>query len=79
MKILTADEKENLEKQLKRPRDYTERNRICVILGYDEGISVETLVASLRLHPVTVREYLQDYKSNKKTKNNPRERICIIN
>lgn len=72
MKILSIAERANLEKQLKRPRDYSERNRLCVILGYDDGVSIEELAKVLRLNFVTVYEYLREYNSSGKTKNDPR-------
>jgi transposase len=68
MKMLSPSERANLEKQLKRPKDYSERNRLCVILGYDDGVSVEELAKVLRLHLTTVYEYLREYNSNDKTK-----------
>lgn len=72
MKILSTVERTDLEKQLKRPRDYSERNRLCVILGFDDGVAVEELAKVLRLNLVTVYEYLREYNSNHKTKNDPR-------
>lgn len=72
MKILSIAERANLEKQLKRPRDYSERNRLCVILGYDDGVSIEELAKILRLNFATVYEYLREYDSSHKTKSDPR-------
>lgn len=72
MKILSTAERSNLERQLKRPKDYSERNRLCVILGYDDGVTIEELSKVLRLGLSTVYEYLREYDSNSKTKSDPR-------
>ena len=68
MKILSTAERSNLERQLKRPKDYSERNRLCVILGYDDGVTVEELSKVLRLGLSRVYEYLREYDSSHKTK-----------
>lgn len=72
MKILNVAERADLEKQLKRPKDYSERNRLCVILGYDDGVVVEELAKVLRLNLATVYEYLREYDSSHKTKSDPK-------
>ncbi|WP_220017832.1 helix-turn-helix domain-containing protein [Candidatus Rhabdochlamydia oedothoracis] len=61
-----------LEHKLKHPKDYSERNRLCVILGYDEGISTKNLAKTLRISPINVQEYLREYDSENKTGSSPR-------
>ncbi|QYF48471.1 Transposase ISRhOegibbosus2 [Candidatus Rhabdochlamydia oedothoracis] len=72
MKKLTPSQIADLEHKLKHPKDYSERNRLCVILGYDEGISTKNLAKALRISPITVQEYLREYDSENKTGNSPR-------
>lgn len=72
MKNLTPSQRADLEHKLRRPKDYSERNRICVILGYDEGISTQDLAKTLRLSLFTVQEYLREYDSQDKTQSSPR-------
>ena len=72
MKKLTPSQRADLENKLRRPKDYSERNRICVILGYDEGISTQDLAKTLRLSLFTVQEYLREYDSQDKTQSSPR-------
>ena len=66
------DERTDLEQRLKRSRDYLERNRLCVILGCDDGIPKEVLAKSLRISSYTVEEYLREYNSQGKTGSDPR-------
>ena len=72
LKSLSDQERFLLEKQLKKTRDSAEWKRIFVILSYDEGQSVEDLARLTRLSPWTVENYLKEYSSNNKTKNDPR-------
>lgn len=72
MKKLTLEEREHLEDLLRRSKDVLERNRLCVILGYDEGITKISLAKTLRISPHTVDAYLREYKSKNKTSNKPR-------
>ena len=69
---LTAIQKESLEAKLKKTREISERNRVCVILGHDEGITIEQLAKTLRLSHATICNYLKDYKDEQKTQNAPR-------
>ncbi|QYF49375.1 hypothetical protein RHABOEDO_001705 [Candidatus Rhabdochlamydia oedothoracis] len=57
---LTPSQIADLEHKLKHPKDYSERNRLCVILGYDEGISTKNLAKTLRISPITVQEHLRE-------------------
>ncbi|WP_215217421.1 winged helix-turn-helix domain-containing protein, partial [Candidatus Rhabdochlamydia sp. W815] len=72
MKKLIPSQRADLEHKLKHPKDYSERNRLCVILGYDEGISTKNLAKALRISPITVQEYLREYDSENKTGSSPR-------
>ena len=72
MHKLTYEEKQILEAKLKKAREASERNRLCVILGYDEGLSLDELTKALRIDLSTVYNYLRDYDSDQKTKNSPR-------
>lgn len=72
MKKLTPNERSDLERRLKKPKDFTERNRLCVILGYDDGLEKNVLAATLRISSYTVEEYLRDYHFKGKTHNDPR-------
>lgn len=69
---LTHDQKNTLEQQLRKARDVSERNRICVVLGHAEGWTIEELSKVLRVSHATVYNYLKDFDSNEKTKNDPR-------
>lgn len=72
MKKLTPVQRADLEYKLKQPKDYSERNRLCVILGHDEGISTKDLAKTLRISLFTVQEYLREYDSQDKTGSSPR-------
>ena len=69
---LTVAQKTFLEAELKKAREASERNRLCVILGHDDGLSISELARVLRLSPATVCNYLKDYESNQKTKHDPK-------
>jgi len=69
---LTADQKASLEAQLKKAREASERNRLCVILGFDDGHSIDDLAKVLRLNRATVYNYLQDFTSTHKTNHDAR-------
>jgi len=72
MNKLTPSQRADLENRLKNPKDYSERNRLCVILGYDEGIPTQNLAKTLRISLFTVQEYLREYDSQNKTGSSPR-------
>ncbi len=68
-------EREKLESVatgLNQSRQASERNRLCVVLGYNEGLSVEELSKTLRLSPSTIYNYLNDYIASQKTQNTPK-------
>lgn len=66
---LTASQKIVLETELKKAREISERNRLCVVLGHDDGLSIADLGRALRLSHATICNYLNDYDSEQKTKN----------
>lgn len=68
MQKLTANQKVDLESRLKRSRDIGERNRLCVILGFDDGRSVKELASILRISQPTVYQYLNDFHTTQKTR-----------
>ncbi len=69
---LREEEKKELETSLKGARQANERNRLCVVLGHDDGLSVEELSKVLRLSPASIYNYLTDYQTSQKIKNDPR-------
>ncbi len=72
MNWLSNQERADLESFMKRTKDAAEWKRLFVILTYDEGLSIEELAKFVRLSPATVEQYLKDYSSRNKTKNDPR-------
>ena len=72
MQKLTVDKKRVLETEIKKAREVAERNRLCVILGHDDGLTIEELAKALRISHATVCNYLRDFDSGQKTKNDPR-------
>ena len=72
MTKLTNDQKIAFEVQLKRTKEVSERNRLCVILGHNEGLSVDVLAKVLRLSHSTVCAYLNDFDSMQKTQHAPK-------
>lgn len=72
MIMITSDQKAALERQLRKTHDISERNRLCVILGHNDGLSIDNLAKALRLSRATVCSYLEDFDSQQKTKNDPR-------
>ncbi len=72
MNWLTKEEQAKLETFLKRTKDVSEWKRLFVILTYNEGLSIEELAKMVRLSSSTVEQYLKEYSSKNKTKNDPR-------
>lgn len=72
LRPLTTEERNSLESDLKKTKDAAEWRRLFVILGYDEGQSIDELAFLTRLSKWTVEEYLKEYSSKNKTKNDPR-------
>jgi transposase len=72
LRPLTTNERNSLESDLKKTKDVSEWRRLFIILGFDEGQSVDELALHTRLSKWTVEEYLKEYSSQNKTKNDPR-------
>ena len=72
LRPLTTDEKSLLESDLRKTKGAAEWKRLFVILSYDEGQSIDELAFLTRLSKWTVEEYLKQYSSHNKTKNDPR-------
>jgi transposase len=72
LKLLSESERLNLEVALKLAKNSSEWKRLFVILSHDEGQSVPELARLTRLSQWTVEEYLKEYSSKNKTKNDPR-------
>jgi transposase len=61
-----------LEKAVRCAKTIDERNRLCCILSYDKGKTVQEISAILWLDFNTVYKYIRDYQQNNKMKNDPR-------
>lgn len=72
MQKLLENQKLELERKLRHSRKIDDRNRLCVILGYDEGSSIDELASILRISHATVYNYLNDFHKNQKIENLPR-------
>ena len=72
MNWLTNEERAKLETLLKRTKDANEWKRLFTILTYDEGLSIKELAKVVRLSSSTIEQYLKEYSSRNKTKNDPR-------
>ena len=76
MRDLLASERSILESQLKGTKDLSEWKRVFAVLGFDDGQSIEELAKTLRLSRFTIEDYLKEYNSDDKTKNDPRGGSC---
>jgi transposase len=72
LRPLLPQEKKDLEASLLRTKDLAEWKRLFVILNYDEGQSIDELAQLTRLNRWTIEQYLKEYSSQNKTKNDPR-------
>ncbi len=72
MKKLTYHQKVELESRFKSSRDLSERDRIRVVLSFDNGVSVEELAKILMLSQSAIRKYISDYDEKKKICNDPK-------
>ena len=72
LRLLTPQEKKDLETSLLKTKDLAEWKRLFVILNYDEGQSIDELAKLTRLNRWTIEQYLKEYSSKNKTKNDPR-------
>lgn len=71
MKKLSNEQRLYLETLLKKTRDVNERNRVCVILGRDDGHSPSEIAAILRISESSVYDYMREYDDKQKTINDP--------
>jgi transposase len=71
LRTLSAEERRSLEADLRKTKDLAEWRRLFVILSYDEGQSIDELSVLTRLSRWTIEEYLKQYSSHNKTKNDP--------
>lgn len=72
LRPLIHQEKRDLEADLLKTKDLAEWKRLFVILNYDEGQSIDELAKLTRLNKWTIEQYLKEYSSQNKTKNDPR-------
>jgi transposase len=72
LRQLLEPERLAIEAELKRAKNSADWKRLFVILSYDEGQSVQELARLTRLSTWTVEEYLKEYSSRNKTKNDPK-------
>jgi transposase len=79
MKKLSSEPRAHLEKLVKKTRDVNERNRVCVILGRDDGHSPSEIATILRISESSVYDYQREYDSKQKTINDPHlGRLCKL-
>jgi transposase len=71
MQKLSNEQRAHLEKLVKKTRDVNERNRVCVILGRDDGHSPSEIAAILRISESSVYDYQREYDAKQKTMNDP--------
>lgn len=71
MQKLSNEQRTYLEKLVKKTRDVNERNRVCVVLGRDDGHSPSEIAAILRISESSVYDYQREYDSKNKTINDP--------
>jgi transposase len=72
MRLLTTQERQDLERSLLKTKDLAEWRRLFVILNFDEGQSIDELSKLTRLSKWTIEQYLKEYSASNKTKNDPR-------
>jgi transposase len=72
MNKLSVAQRASFEAQIKRTRDVNERNRLCVILAYDDGHAPDVISTILRLNRTSVFDYLREFKNEGKTLNDPK-------
>jgi transposase len=71
MQKLSPSQRSHLENLVRKTRDVNERNRVCVVLGRDDGHSIEEIAAILRISQSSVYDYLKEYDIKEKTINAP--------
>ena len=65
---LTDQQKAQLEKQHKAERDKHVSDRMKAVLLYAENWELDQIGQVLRVHPATIRRYLEDYLTESKLK-----------
>ena len=65
MKILTTKEREQLLSNHKKEKDGRIKDRIKVLIHYDEGESIEEIAKFLLLDPQTIIPHIKEYKEEK--------------
>jgi len=65
-KILTAEERTKLIKQHRHERDGRVRDRIKVVIAYDDGYTYSEIAKILLLEDTTVSRHVGDYLNTKK-------------
>ena len=69
MQKLSKEQRQHLEVLVKKTRDVNERNRVCVILGRDDGHSPREIAEILRISESSVYDYQREYDAKQKTIN----------
>lgn len=64
--LLTESERKEFKILVRKTRNINERNRLCAILAYDTGHSVEDIVDILNLSQSSIYDYIRDYESKHK-------------
>lgn len=72
MQKLSPKQKLDLETHVKQTRDITTRNRLCAILAYDRGQTIQQIASTLCLSEATVSLYINQYHTKGKTENEPK-------
>ena len=66
---LSKEERALLLSQHKQSRDIPQRDRIRTVLAYDQGSTIQQIANHLLVNHQTVRNYLEDYHTEKRLKN----------
>lgn len=69
MQKLSPKQRLDLEIHVGQTRDITTRNRLCAILAYDKGQTIQQIAAILCLSEATICLYINQYHSRGKTEN----------
>ncbi len=70
MNFLGKDKRSDFEQKVKKTKDVAERNRLCVILAWDENKEVAEIASFLRLSDSTVRRYIDEFIEESKSNHN---------
>jgi transposase len=72
MNFLEKAKRVDFEQKVKKTKDVSERNRLCVILAWDEKKEITEISNFLRLSESSVRRYIDEYIEQSKSNNNPK-------